>query len=235
MGSAAEAPEASLDAEAKRLGMKDFRWFHSIDLGDGVVTPGMKSAQRLAFQAKRVFRHPIAGQSLLDIGCWDGYFAFEARRRGASRVLAADHHVWHKSWGDKAAFEFARRCLDPAVEVRDIAFNAMTPESVGTFDVVLFLGVLHHMRHPLAALERAASMTRRMLVVETHIDTRLAPEPPAMTFYPFREFNNDAGTWWGPNPAGVVAMLQACGFSKVEHDMAYLEGGGAHALVHAIR
>jgi len=224
-----------LDGAEKERRSKALRWFHSIDLGDGVVTQGAKPAQRLAFQARHVFRHPLSGQSILDIGCWDGFFSFEAHRRGAGRVLAADHHVWNRGWGRREAFELARACLAPAVTVREIPFDEMTPDTVGTHDVVLFLGILHHMRHPLAALERAASLTRHMLVVETPVDTRLPPDPPALAFYPFDEFRGDPGTFWGPNPAGVVAMLRACGFRKVEHDAAYLENGGNHALVHAIR
>lgn len=233
-----EAPAvgmAPLDAAEKARRVKEFRWFHTMDLGDGVTTPGQKPAKRLKFQASRVFRMPIAGQSVLDVGCWDGFFSFEARRRGATRVVGADHHVWNHGWGKKGAFELARACLDPSVEVREVPIGEMTPESVGRFDVTLFLGAFHHMRDPLGTLTRLAAMTTRMLVVETHVDARLAAEPPAMVFYPFKELNNDPGSWWGPNPACVVAMLKSCGFGKVEVDATYAEAGASHALIHAIR
>lgn len=226
---------APLNAEEKRRQMAAYRWFHSIDLGDGVVTKGVKPPERLAFQAARIFRFPIAGQSVLDIGCWDGFFAFEAKRRGASRVLAADHHVWTHGWGKKAAFELARRCVEPSVELREIELEKMTPASVGEFDVVLHLGILNHLKNPLAAMEQAAALTRRMLVVETHVDTSLPAEPPAMRFYPFDELNNNASNWWGPNVSCVHAMLQVCGFKRIEVDTDYSGKGQGRALLHAFR
>lgn len=231
---AAEAHKP-VSVEDKQRGAKAFRWFHTLDLGDGVVTEGMKPARRLAFQADHVFRHPLDGQSVLDIGCWDGFFAFEARRRGAGEVLGVDHHVWTRGWGKKEAFALARRCIDPAVGMKDIPFEEMTPDNSGLHDVVLYLGMLHHMRDPLGAIARAAALTRRMLVVETHIDPRLPPEPPALAFYPFKELNNDPGTWFGPNPAGVIALLRACGFERVEHDTDYSANNPANGLFHAFR
>ncbi len=235
MNQAVATANEPVSVEEKRKGAQAFRWFHSMDLGDGVMTKGLKSAERLAYQADHVFRYPIAGQSVLDIGCWDGFFAFEARRRGARKVLAADHHVWTHGWGKKEAFAFARRCIDPSVGMRDIAFEQMTADDIGVHDVVLYLAMLHHMRDPFGAIARAASMTGRMLVVETHIDANLPPEPPALAFYPFKELNNDPGSWWGPNPAGVIALLRACGFSRVEHDAEYGAGNRSHGLFHAFR
>lgn len=84
-GAPGEAGGAQLTAEEKRERMRALRWFHSLDLGDGIVTPGVKPRERLAFQSDRVFRHPVAGQSVLDIGCWDGHFSVEARRRARPR------------------------------------------------------------------------------------------------------------------------------------------------------
>lgn len=232
----AGGPAAALSADQKRAQMQKFRWFHSIDLGDGVVTPGLKPLDRLRFQSDRVFSHPIEGQSMLDIGCWDGHFSFEAKRRGAGRVLATDHYVWNgPGWGQKGAFDLARSCLAPSVEDLEVDFQEMTPKSIGTFDVVLFLGVLYHLKEPLSGIERAASLAEKMLVVETHIDLRLAPEPPAMVLYPFDELNKDKSNWFGPNPSAVVGMLRTCGFSRVEIDEQYTWPGSSRALFHAIR
>lgn len=228
----ATAPSAG----EKRARMQQFRWFHSLDLGDGVVTPGLKPLERLRFQSARVFSHPVEGHSLLDIGCWDGHFSFEAKRRGAGRVLATDHYVWNgPGWGKKGAFDFARSCLAPSVEDLELDFQEMTPDNVGTFDTVLFLGVLYHLKEPLSGIERAAALAGKMLVVETHIDLRLAPEPPAMVLYPFDELNKDKSNWFGPNPSAVIGMLRTCGFSRVEQDMAYTWPGSSRALFHAFR
>jgi tRNA (mo5U34)-methyltransferase len=82
------------------------------------------------------------------------------------------------------------------------------------FDVVLFLGVLYHLRHPLLALERVASVTRELMIVETVVDL-VGFRRPAMVFYPDRELNNDPTNWWGPNAAAVEAMIRSVGFDEV--------------------
>ena len=93
----------------------------------------------------------LEGLTVLDIGAWDGFFSFECERRGASRVVAADYYSWHgPGWGTKAGFQLAREALGSRVEDVDIDVMDLSPERVGTFDVVLFLGVLYHLRHPLS-------------------------------------------------------------------------------------
>lgn len=69
-------------------------WWHSIDLGNGVVTPGDKPPEFLEYEWWTFRLSPLSGQSVLDIGAWDGYFSFRAEREGASRVVALDHYVW---------------------------------------------------------------------------------------------------------------------------------------------
>lgn len=233
---AKDAPEP-LSADEKRARMQALRWYHTLDLGDGVITPGAVPAEALAQSAKRVFKHPIAGLSVLDIGCWDGYFSFEARRRGASGVVAADHFVWDgPGWGQKAAFDLAREAIDPSVEPLVIPFEDMTPDAVGErFDIVLYLAMLYHLKDPLGAIERAAAFAERMIVVETHVDNRLPADVPAFAFYPKDEVGGDPSVWWGPNVAGLRAALIACGFSKVEVDAPYSEVFPSRCLIHAWR
>jgi tRNA (mo5U34)-methyltransferase len=189
------------------------RWYHTIDLGSGVVTRGIDDS---AFRLPRLdLPASLAGLSVLDIGAWDGFFSFEAERRGAARVVSADYYSWHGGgWGSKAGFELARRTLGSRVEDVDIDVMDLSPERVGRFDVVLFLGVLYHLRHPLLALERVASVTRRLLVLETVVDM-VGFRRPAAAFYPRRELNNDPTNWWGPNLPALHGMLQDVGFDAV--------------------
>src|ERR671931_229568 len=86
------------------------RWYHTIDLGGGVVTAGVDDTpQRLA---RLNLPESLSGQTVLDIGAWDGFFSFECERRGAARVVAADHYAWHGAgWGTKAGFNLAREVL----------------------------------------------------------------------------------------------------------------------------
>jgi tRNA (mo5U34)-methyltransferase len=190
------------------------RWYHTIDLGGGLVTNGVDDTPRRL--ARVQLPASLTGLTVLDIGAWDGFFSFECERRGAARVVAADHYSWHgPGWGSKAGFNLAREALGSQVEDIDIDVMDLSPERVGTFDVVLFLGVLYHLRHPFLALERVAQVTRRRLVVETVIDM-VGFERPAMAFYPRRELNDDPTNWWGPNIPAVRSMLESLGFERVD-------------------
>jgi tRNA (mo5U34)-methyltransferase len=190
------------------------RWYHTIDLGQGVVTHGIdESPTRLA---RLALPASLDGQTVLDIGAWDGFFSFEAERRGASRVLATDYYSWYgNGWGTKAGFQLARAALNSRVEDLDIDVMDLSPERVGTFDVVLLLGVLYHLPNPLLALERVASVSRRLLVLETVVDM-VGFGRPAAAFYPGRELNGDPTNWWGPNVPAVHGMLRSAAFQDVQ-------------------
>jgi tRNA (mo5U34)-methyltransferase len=206
-------------------------WWHRMDLGHGIVTPGQVDTPALLPLLHLPER--LDGLTVLDIGAWDGFYAFECERRGAARVLATDSHCWTgPGWGDKRAFELARRALGSRVEDLDIDVMDLAPERVGTFDVVLFLGVLYHLRHPLLGLERAASVTRGRLIVETHIDLLDIPGP-AMRFYPGPELNGDSTNWWGPNLECVADMLRAVGLDQVH--VAPRRPNWPRAVFHALR
>ena len=190
------------------------RWFHRIPLGQGIVTPGVDDTA--AKLARLKLPESFSGKTVLDIGAWDGFFSFEAERRGASRVLAVDSYSWTgDGWGKKTGFELARRVLKSKVEDREMEVLDLAPEKIGTFDVVFFLGVLYHMRHPLLALEKVASVTNQQLILETKVDL-LTWKTPAMAFYRDRELNNDPTNWWAPNVPGLCDMLRAVGFRSVQ-------------------
>lgn len=206
--------ELCMSPDSLRSQAGAIKWYHTIDLGDGVVTSGIDdSALRLS---RLELPDTLEGRSVLDIGAWDGFFSFEAERRGAARVLATDSFSWSGGgWGTKAGFELARQALGSRVEDLDIDVMDLSPERVGTFDVVFFLGVLYHVKHPLLALERVASVTNDLLVLETVVDM-IGIRRPAAAFYPGRELNGDPTNWWGPNPAAVHGMLRSVGFAEVK-------------------
>jgi tRNA (mo5U34)-methyltransferase len=200
-----------MDAVQLRREVAKHEWFHTIDLGGGVTTPGRVVPQtqtlpRLGLPAD------LSGKTVLDIGAWDGFFSFEAERRGAQRVLATDSHAWYTR---KPAFELARRALGSRVEDHDIDVMELSPERIGTFDLVLCLGVLYHLRHPLLALEKVFSVTADHLILETVTDL-VWTRYPVMRFYPGDELAGDASNWFGPNPPAVLGMLKAAGFSRAK-------------------
>lgn len=196
-----------------RQQVTSLKWFHTLDLGGGIVTPGVvDTAYHLSVLD---LPRKLDGLTVLDIGAWDGFYSFECEKRGAARVVAADWYSWHgPGWGTKEGFELARTVLRSNVEDVDVDVMDLDPRQIGTFDVVLFLGVLYHLENPLMALRKVASVTRQLLIVETVIDM-VGVVRPAMAFYPNRELNNDPTNWWGPNPAAMHGMLQSVGFDDV--------------------
>ena len=200
--------EADLRSRAGAL-----RWFHTMDLGQGVTTSGIvDTGYRLGMLD---LPRSLAGLSVLDIGAWDGFFSFECERRGAARVVASDWFSWHgPGWGSKQAFELAREALGSRVEDVDVDVLDLDPAQVGQFDLVLFLGVLYHLKDPMLALEKVSSVTKGTVILETVVDL-VGLDRPAAAFYPGQELNDDPTNWWGPNPAAVAGMLRAVGFSQV--------------------
>ena len=191
-------------------------WFHTHSLPDGEVTPGSKSAAVLEAEAGVIFKHGVAGKSVLDIGASDGFFSFEAERRGAARVLATDNFHWSgPGWGNKGGFDYAHARLGSKISSQDIDVPQISPETVGMHDVVLFLGVLYHVRDPLTALANAASVAGELLVVETVTALDLLPWP-VMRFYEGDELGNDPTNFWAPNNRCLAGMARELGFKRVE-------------------
>jgi tRNA (mo5U34)-methyltransferase len=189
-----------LPPDELRRAVAALRWRHTIDLGHGVVTPGVSHNDRTL---RRIgLPHRLDGLSVLDVGASDGFYAFEAERRGARRVLAVDNF---SSWVPRQGFDLARRALRSRVEDREIDLFDLSPDTTGVFDLVLFLGVLYHVHHPRLALERIFSVTGNHLILETKVDL-LHCRRPAVAVY---------RTGCGPNPAAVVAMLKDVGFRRV--------------------
>jgi tRNA (mo5U34)-methyltransferase len=206
-------------------------WWHSIDLGHGIVTPGRKSAELLAAEWRNTQLGDLRGKSVLDVGAWDGFFSFCAERLGASRVVALDHYVWRSrltkecvpapvasedGLPGRAGFDLAHRTLGSRVEavVADVATSDLS--ALGQFDVVLFLGVLYHLENPLSVLRKLRALTREVLVVETDAVVIRGYEQTALCeFYDGAQRNNDLTNWWSPNAAGLEGLCRAAGFSDV--------------------
>ena len=146
----------------------------------------------------------LRGRTVLDVGAWDGFFSFECERRGADRVVALDGPAWSEpAWGPggfgtrsgvrarAAGARLARRGR------RHRARGRSRRRRSGRFDVVLFLGVLYHLKHPWPVLERVASVCDGLLIVETHADL-LDVRRPAMALYPGDELGGRRVELVGP-------------------------------------
>ena len=217
------------DAELREA-IRGFDWYHSIELRPGVVTPG-RAAERNVLPFLGI-PADLSGKTVLDIGCWDGFFSFECERRGAKRVVATD--IWETM--GRAAFDFARAELGSAVEPVQASVYDL-PDLLGRerFDLVLFLGVLYHLKHPLLALEKVAEVTAPggLAIVETAVDAESLMDRPLMAFYPGDELNGDPTNWWTPNVPALASMLGVSGFGDVVSRVQLY--GGNRSVFHAVK
>jgi len=177
-------------------------WYHCLNLGDGIITPGCNSSLLLDFMK---LPENLRNKTLLDIGAWDGLYSFEAEKRGAE-VLATDSVCWNttpfegsKTLGTKKGFDLAKRILESKIKEKFIFPEEISINSVGSHDIVLLLGVIYHVKNPILVIQNAWDVTKELMILESHIDTRFGEEIPYSVFYPNNELNNDTTNWWGPN------------------------------------
>jgi tRNA (mo5U34)-methyltransferase len=225
----AQQPLLSVDqiaAEIERLGP----WFHNIELR-GVATAPDHFLGDYPAAKWRAFAHALpedlTGRTVLDIGCNAGFYAMEMKRRGADHVLAVD---FDEDYLAQARF---------AAEVNglDIEFAKLSVYDVGAigrqFDIVLFLGVLYHLRHPLLALDLIHEHVAGDMLVFQSMQRgafEVAPVAPNYRFWDTEHFDDpgypklhfiehryadDPTNWWAPNRACTEAMLRSAGFEIV--------------------
>ncbi len=219
--------------------IRKYFWWHSIDLGGGIVTPGVKTLELMAAEFARTFGPlDLRQKSLLDIGAWNGGFCVEAKRRGALEVTAVDHFTWTKPrFRGRETFDLVNRELAVGAQAVDIDLDGphLSLASLGQFDFVLFLGVFYHLKDPLAALREAAALARAALVVETYVEETVDPRP-SMMFYPRNELLGDPTNWWGPNKACMLELLGMAGFQRVDTiDVDTGDPRNRRAVFHAFR
>jgi tRNA (mo5U34)-methyltransferase len=202
-------------------------WFHNLDLNGVRTAPDHFLGDYPAFKWRN-FQHAIpadlTGKTVLDIGCNGGFYSIEMKRRGASRVLGIDHD---SDYLRQAAFAAGVLGLDIQFEQMSVYEVARLAER---FDVVLFMGVLYHLRHPLLALDLIRHHVAKDLFVFQSLlrgsRSVAAIEPdypfsqvaifdhpgyPKMHFIEHR-YTGDPTNWWAPNRACAEAMLRSAGF-----------------------
>jgi len=228
--SAASAPggDPAIAAEVRRLGP----WFHNLDLGGVLTAPEhfLGSYPRGFWEViHHVVPADLAGKTVLDLGCNAGFFSIQMAQRGAARVLGVD--------SDERYLDQARLAIQvsgaPNIELRRVSVYDVA-ELGERFDLVLFMGVLYHLRHPLLALDRLRRVVGGMLVFQTMLRGSDEVEPVAED-YPFSEttaferpgyprlhfveqrYAGDPTNWWIPNRACAEAMLRSAGFAVIGH------------------
>lgn len=215
------------DIATLRSAIAQHFWWHSIDLGNGIVTPGQKTPELMAIESMLFFDGvDLKGRSVLDVGTWNGGYAVEVKRRGAGRVLGTDSHCWNDPYyRGRATFDLAIPATGLDIEAREIDATEIGVDTVGHFDIVLFLGVFYHLFDPISTLQRLSRVTGELLIVETHLDAQDNPRP-AMIMYPGDELAQDPTNWWGPNRACMEALLRSVGFGRVDFQQGATETRG---------
>lgn len=197
---------------------KEAYWFHRIELASDLVTPGWSDPKK---DKLPYFGLPdnMCGMRVLDIGCSEGFFSFEAERRGAKEVVAIDSNP-----NSFRRFNVCRNALDSKATAYLTSVYDLSVRSFGTFDLVMFFGVLYHLRHPLLALEKIYSICAGTLLLQTaNFEDPALGSVAAAQFHPFGirsgppdEPRLDPTVFWIPNAACVKDMLLHVGFSDIE-------------------
>ena len=207
-------------------------WFHNLRL-QGIQTAPDHFLGDYPEMKWQSFRHALpedlSGKSVLDIGCNAGFYAMKMKERGASRVLGVD---WDEHYLRQAQFAAEVRGLE--VEFRRLSVWDLAALDE-RFDLVIFMGVLYHLRHPLLALDlihehvakdlllfqsmlRGSSEVAQVAEDYTFHETAVFETPgyPRMHFIE-HAYCGDETNWWVPNRAGVEAMLRSAGFAIESH------------------
>jgi tRNA (mo5U34)-methyltransferase len=229
----------SATAASPRERVEAMDWYHTIDLQPGLTTPGWFDTR--ATVEKVPLPASLEGKRCLDVGTWDGFWAFEMERMGAASVTAIDildeaRWDWPPEWTLRnmtygleylrefkqqgKGFELAHEIIGSSVERVDVSIYDLNPEEHGTFDFVFLGSLLLHLRDPVRALAAMRSVTGGEAVIADTVDaipTILRPRTPYARIEGY-----DRPWWWIPNRKAFHAMVIAAGFEILETTPMYI-------------
>lgn len=207
-------------------------WHQTIELGDGLVSSGEHDLRTLV----ELYGLPesLEGKTALDVGTSDGFWAFEMEQRGARRVVAIELGRWGDSdwlpWireskagllqqASRPRFDIAHAMRGSRVEHKVCSVYELSPDTVGTFDVVVCAAQLIHVQNPMKALVNIASVTREMAIIGTVVEKRIQSEYADRPWLRFghRDFENtlgEAGIYWRFSTRGLQELMEYCGFAS---------------------
>lgn len=221
-----DAPARGEIAETlRRLGP----WYHNVEFAPGVMSnPSIPDYPASRWRIlDQVIPKDLRGKSVLDIGCNSGFFSLEMKKRGAERVVGVDimPHLLAQS-------RFASHWFNLPLELYECgAYDVRTLDS--QFDIIVFIGVLYHLKHPLYALEQIASICREAMYFQSVVrgpagdveplddyagDESAAFDQPAWPklYFIEKKFNGDESNWWFATRSCLKAMVRTAGFRTVE-------------------
>ncbi len=218
-------------------------WYHTIDVQPGVTTRGWWDLRH----ALPLLPFPdVTGKRCLDIGTWDGFYAFELERRGAAEVVAVDlpdlsgldypPEVFADSSFDPSlrakqsrptGFRLMHEVLDSKVEWRGVSIYDLDPGELGTFDVVVLGSLIVHLRDPVRALDAVRRVTRGQLLVADFVHLPAELHSRRRPLFELRGVGDDF-QWWMANDAGLRQLLHVAGFTVEARSKPFLLRPGAY-------
>jgi tRNA (mo5U34)-methyltransferase len=246
------APGPSPSAAEVQAQVDELLWYHTIDVVPGVVTRGWWDLRH----ALPLLPLPdVRGKRCLDVGTWDGFYAFELERRGAAEVVAVDlADLVDIDWppevradptfdpslsGEQprpAGFRLLHRLLDSEVEWRGRSIYDLDPAELGTFDLVLVGSLLVHLRDPVRALDAV----RRMVAPGGHFLSIEYIHPPVNVLgrgRPLFELRGETSDfqWWLASDRGLQQLLKVAGFDIEQMSRHFLLRPGEHYQLRTLR
>ena len=189
-------------------------WMHTIDLGNGIVTLGQWPPSKLILKALE--QVDFRDKKVLDIGCWDGLWSFEAEKRGAREVYATDYTA-HRHHQEMPTFALAKSVLNSKAQYYpDVSVFDLGRLGVSDFDIVLFCGVYYHLKDPLLALARLRQVMKPggILVVEGEV---LDNDRDSFARFFYRQPHvGDRSTWWVPTVACLREWVE-CNYFEIQN------------------
>jgi len=233
------------DTATLQARVDELLWYHSVDVKPGVATQGWWELRH----ALPLIPFPdLRGKRCLDIGTWDGFYAYEMERRGAAEVVAIDlldisaidyppeiraNKTFDPSLGDKqlrsAGFRLLHDILDSKVEWRDCNIYDLDPVEMGTFDVVNLGSLLIHLRDPVRALDAVRSVTKGHFVCIDYVHPPLELLSRKRPLFQLQGEGSDF-QWWLASDAGLRQLLHVGGFTIEEVSKYFLLRPGPRTL-----
>ena len=218
-------PPTGRDRERLLERVHQLRWSHVIDLGGGVSTPGSWVGHG-AWISEALDTIDFRGKKVLDIGCWDGLWSFEAEKRGAAQVYGTDL-VDQRNFSEDSTFLLAREILGSRAEYRpDLSVYDVERLGVDDFDVVTYPGVYYHLKDPLLSFARLRRVMKEgaVLLVEGAV---IDSEDCYARFYYREPYLRDHSNWWVPT-TGCLREWVECSFFAIEEEFGVLDAGGGN-------
>jgi tRNA (mo5U34)-methyltransferase len=224
---AAQSGEGALTAAQVQAQLDALAWYHTIDVVPGATTKGWWDLRH----ALDVIPFPdVRGKRCLDVGTWDGFYAYELERRGAAEVIAldvpdlsaidyppevrADTTYDHSQSGTQprsAGFHLIHKLRGSKVEWRGVNIYDLDPAELGQFDLVVVGSLLLHLRDPVRALDAVRRVTAGELLSVDSVDARLSLLSRRRPLFELRGETADF-QWWIPSEAGLRHLLHVGGF-----------------------